>query len=104
MEDRRYFIIHYQEIALKGKNRYIFVHKLIENIKYITEGLGVKQVREKDGRIILDLMPDAEEDQIAAQLSKIFGIANFSLANKVSSDVEILKREIHHYIKDKEFT
>lgn len=77
---------------------------MIENIKYTTEGLGVKQVREKDGRIILDLMPDAEEVQIAAQLSKVFGIANFSIARKVSSDVEILKREIHQYIKDKEFT
>ena len=76
---------------------------MIENIKYITEGLGVKQVREKDGRIILDLLPDAEEAQIAEQLSMVFGIANFSLAHKVSSDVEILKREIHQYIKDKEF-
>ncbi len=99
----KHFIVHYQEIVLKGKNRYIFVNRLIENIKYVTAGLGVKQIRHKDGRLILDLSAGAGEEMISDRLSKTFGIANFVLTRRISNDVNVFKEEILHHIKDRNF-
>lgn len=99
----KHIIVHYQEIALKGKNRHIFVNKLLENIRYQTAGLGVKESRERNGRIVLDLLPDAEEAKLKDRISKIFGIANFSFAFKTSTDVDVLKEAVLQHIKDKSF-
>lgn len=103
MEIPKYIIVHYQEIVLKGKNRHIFVKKLIENIKYATAGLGVKHIRHKDGRIILDLSAGARESIISDRLTKTFGIANLVLTHRISNDVNVFKNEILQHVKGKEF-
>ena len=46
-------IIHYQEIALKGKNRPWFVARLVRNIRESTRDLDIKEVRVLMGRIEL---------------------------------------------------
>ena len=103
MEIPKHIIAHYQEIVLKGKNRHIFVKKLIENIKYATAGLGVKHIRHKDGRIILDLSAGARESIISDRLTKTFGIANLVLTHRISNDVNVFKEEILQHIKGREF-
>lgn len=99
----RHIVIHYQEIALKGKNRPLFVNKLRDNLKYATEGLGVKHARDQGGRIILDLVPDAREELVRERVSKVFGIANFAFACKASNDVEVLKEAVLRHVRDKVF-
>ena len=103
MEIPKHIIAHYQEIVLKGKNRHIFVKKLIENIKYATAGLSVKHIRHKDGRIILDLSAGARESIISDRLTKTFGIANLVLTHRISNDVNVFKEEILQHIKGREF-
>ena len=103
MEIPKHIIAHYQEIVLKGKNRHIFVKKLIENIKYATAGLGVKHIRHKDGRIILDLSAGARESIISDRLTKTFGIANLVLTHRISNDVNVFKDEILQHVKGREF-
>ena len=44
-------IVHYSEIALKGKNRPWFVSRLVRNIREATADLDVRQVRALQGRI-----------------------------------------------------
>ncbi len=99
----KHFIVHYQEIALKGKNRHVFVKRLIENIRYATAGLGVRHIRHKDGRLILDLSDGAGEVMISERLSKTFGIANFVLSRRISNDVNMFKEEILRHLKGREF-
>ncbi len=99
----KHIIVHYQEIVLKGKNRYVFVNKLIENIKYAVAGLGVRQIRHKDGRLILDLSAGAIEGIISDRLSKTFGIANFVLTSRISNDINVFKEDILRHIKGREF-
>jgi len=43
-------LVHYQEIALKGKNRPWFVARLVRNLRDATEGMDV-HVRPLMGRI-----------------------------------------------------
>jgi thiamine biosynthesis protein ThiI len=81
-------IAHYQEIALKGKNRPWFLRRLVRNLRDVLSGLSVRDVRTPMGRI--DIVFDRDEDwpEIERRLSRTFGLANFSLAHRAPHDVE----------------
>jgi thiamine biosynthesis protein ThiI len=81
-------VVHYQEIALKGRNRPWFIARLVRNIKTATSDLAVTRVVTKMGRIEIMLgVPDAWEP-VAERLRHVFGIANFSRAALVPLDVD----------------
>ena len=73
-------VVHYQEIALKGKNRPWFIARLVRNIRHATADLDVRAVRPLMGRLELVLGPAATYEQVRERLVRVFGIANFSLA------------------------
>jgi tRNA uracil 4-sulfurtransferase len=87
-------VVHYQEIALKGKNRPWFVARLVRNIREAVRGLDVKDVRVLMGRIEIALGPETSWDAIRARLSTVFGIANFAKAGRVPLDVDTIAAEI----------
>lgn len=84
-------LVHYHEIALKGKNRPMFVRRLMENLHLATQGRGVKEVRRLTGRIALMLQPDAAIEEIRRQVSRVLGVANFALAYRTPLDLDVLK-------------
>ncbi len=87
-------VIHYQEIALKGRNRPWFIGRLVRNIRTATSDLDVTGVTAKMGRIELTLgSPDAW-DEVAERLRHVFGIANFSRAALVPLDIDGLAKAI----------
>jgi tRNA uracil 4-sulfurtransferase len=87
-------IIHYQEIALKGKNRPWFVARLVRNIREATRGLDVAQVRVLQGRIELVLGPAASWDAVRERVALVFGIGNFARAGRAPLDVDAIAAEI----------
>jgi thiamine biosynthesis protein ThiI len=87
-------IVHYQEIALKGRNRPYFIAKLVGNLRRQTSDLGVQDVRALMGRIEIVLGPSAEFDRVQERLHHVFGIANFSKAGRVPLDFELLCKSI----------
>ena len=87
-------VVHYQEIALKGRNRPWFIARLVRNIRTAVGDLDVTGVVSKMGRIEVMLgSPDAWE-AVADRLRHVFGIANFSRAALVPLDIEIIARAI----------
>ena len=87
-------IIHYQEIALKGRNRPWFVERLLHNLRVATSDLGVQHVRTMMGRIELVLHDDSDWATLRERLSTTFGIANFSKAVHTSSNLDTLGERI----------
>jgi thiamine biosynthesis protein ThiI len=87
-------IVHYQEIALKGRNRPYFIAKLVRNLRRQTSDIGVEDVRALMGRIEIVLGPSAEFDRVRKRLLHVFGIANFSKAGRVALDLDVLCRAI----------
>ena len=75
-------VIHYKELALKGKNRPWFIQLLTRNIKTALAGLHVKAVRSIVGRIEIELGANSPWDEVRERLGRVFGIANFSYANR----------------------
>jgi thiamine biosynthesis protein ThiI len=87
-------VVHYKELALKGKNRPWFIRLLVRNLKTALAGLHVASVRSKMGRIELELGPDAPWDEVRDRLRRVFGIANFSYANRGPHDFAALAAAI----------
>ena len=87
-------VVHYQEIALKGRNRPWFIGKLVRNIKTATSDLDVTRVVSKMGRIDVTLGSAQAWDEVAERLRHVFGIANFSQAALVPLDVDVIAKAI----------
>jgi tRNA uracil 4-sulfurtransferase len=83
-------VVHYQEIALKGRNRPYFISKLVHNLRKQTVGLDVKDVRALMGRIEIVLGPSASYDAVKERLQRVFGIANFSKAGRAPRDLDAI--------------
>jgi thiamine biosynthesis protein ThiI len=83
-------VIHYQEIALKGRNRPWFISRLVRHIRRATRDLDVEAVRSLMGRIELVLGPRASWEEVRERLSHVFGIANFSQAGRTPADLDRL--------------
>lgn len=88
-----YVIVHYSEIALKGKNRPFFEKKLQENIKRGIRGMYKKVKREHD-RIVIGLKPDTEEKEIETRLKRVFGMEWFAFAHATDKNMESIKHVI----------
>lgn len=94
-------VVHYQEIALKGRNRPWFIERLTENLRWATRDLGVLSVKPLMGRIELTLGPEARWEPIRERLSTVFGVANFSIAGHTSSNLERLGSAILEDLGDR---
>lgn len=87
-------IVHYQEIALKGKNRPWFVARLVRNLREAVSDLDVRAVRVLMGRIEIVLGPAADWYVVKDRLERVFGVANFARAGRATLDVDAIAREI----------
>ena len=69
------FLIKYAEIAIKGKNRYLFEDALVNNIRYQLKNVdGEFTVRKENGRIYVETQGDYDYDDTVKALQRVFGI------------------------------
>jgi tRNA uracil 4-sulfurtransferase len=87
-------VVHYKELALKGRNRPWFIRLLVRNLQSALAGLPVAAIRSIMGRIEIELGPGAPWDDVRARVQRVFGIANFSYANRGPHDFEQLAAAI----------
>jgi thiamine biosynthesis protein ThiI len=87
-------IVHYQEIALKGRNRPWFISRLVRNIREATADLDIRQVKALMGRIEVVLGPGADWTVVRDRLSKVFGAGNFAKAGRAPLEVDAIAAEI----------
>jgi len=87
-------VVHYQELALKGKNRPWFLSRLVRNLRRALSDLDVQSVRALMGRIEVVLGPDAVPDEVSDRISRVFGIANFSYAGSSAVDLDAIANAI----------
>ena len=83
-------VVHYSELALKGRNRPWFVKILVRTIRTALTDVGVRSVRSVIGRIIIDLDEGADWPEIRSRLVRLPGIGNFALATHVPADLDAI--------------
>jgi tRNA uracil 4-sulfurtransferase len=83
-------IAHYQEIALKGKNRPWFLHRLLRNLHALLEDIDVDRIRTPMGRVEIVLRDDRDWIEVRERLKRTFGLANFALARRAPLELDRL--------------
>ena len=94
-------VVHYQELALKGKNRPWFLGRLVRNLRRALSDLDVQGVRALMGRIEVVLGPGASREEIAERIRRTFGVANFSFARRTPLDLDVLAASILEDLGDR---
>ncbi len=96
-------LIHYHEIALKGKNRSWFERRLIKNIKRQLNGLPFTKVQLNAARIFCFGIDESMWNDYALRLRKVMGIKHSILMTQVKGDIDIIQSVAAAHLKDLEF-
>ncbi len=83
------YLIRYDELALKGKNRFLFEKKLRNNIKEKLQGMSIN-IEYLWGRLVVRL---EENSEVQSRLLKIFGISSVSPIREVPSELSSIQKE-----------
>jgi thiamine biosynthesis protein ThiI len=95
-------IVHYQEIALKGKNRPWFVARLVRNLREALSDLDVRAVRVLMGRIEVVLGSGTDFSAARDRIARVFGVANFAQAGRAPLDVDTIASQILRDLGDRQ--
>lgn len=90
----KHFLLHYGEIALKGKNRFRFEDALKHRIRQKCAAIAPCDVRTLSGRLLLEFAVPADIQQVSHQLTKIFGLVNFIPCGVAEASLEELKKYV----------
>jgi thiamine biosynthesis protein ThiI len=96
-------VIHYSEIALKGKNRHHFVDALVRHVRAAL-GNRILNVRKTQGRLVCIPAHEVDPQQVCERLRRIPGIANFSLGHSAPKDVDAISGRAVNLLADRDFT
>ena len=99
----KFFIIHYAEVGLKGKNRIYFERKLARNIRLSLQGTGYAEVKRLHDRIAVYLNQDTDIEKIEKRLHHVIGIAHFELVVRTNKNVDEIKKTALLLTKDRDF-
>ena len=93
-------LVRYHEIALKRGNRAYFVEHLKRNLSTALRGMGLKEIRNASGRLLLNFNHDVPPDELTDRLGRVFGIANFSLVERTENDMAVLRARVLEALQD----
>jgi thiamine biosynthesis protein ThiI len=83
-------VVHYGELALKGRNRPWFINTMVRSIRSALKGPGRRRGAGADWRIVVTLGPRADWAEIRERLARLPGISYFSQATHVPMDLEAI--------------
>ena len=96
-------LIRYHEVALKKGNRPYFVELLKKNLTSSVRGLGLKEVRKLQARLLLLLSNNVDKEEVRRRVAAVFGVANFSFVERTPVDLKILKSRILESLNGRHF-
>jgi len=76
-------LVHYHELALKGRNRKHFEYRLAHHLRRALKPLTHVQVEALQGRIRVSFEEERTWPRLEDQLKRVFGIVNFSLTRSI---------------------
>jgi thiamine biosynthesis protein ThiI len=79
------------------------VAKLVENLKAATRDLAVRPAQARMSRIEVPLLTEADWPEVRRRIEGVFGVVNFSLAERGFRNAEELKRQIGEALEGKVF-
>jgi len=96
-------VVHYHEISLKRGNRPLFLRHLARNLSRALADLGPVTVRQRPGRIVLDLGDHPNPELVRDRAQRVCGVASVSLGYATASTLEGMRGVIGRLIEGREF-
>ncbi len=98
---KKSFLIKYGELALKGKNRYMFENKLMDQIRYRIDGLGKFKVQKEQGRLFVEPLGEFEEEEVLSAIKEVFGISYICPVVMIDTDdFDTIKETTIQFMKE----
>lgn len=98
-----HILVRFGELTTKGKNRKVFISKLVQNVKAaLIHHSGLEYQKTYDRLYII--LNDEHQEEVIEKLKKVFGIHSFSLAIKVNTDLEDIKKAVEYIVEESEGT
>lgn len=96
------FLIKYTEIAIKGKNRYLFEDALVSRIRQaLKKAEGTFEVTKNQGRIYVDVTGEYDFDETVDALQHVFGISGICPVVRTEDEgFDKLKEDVVRYISE----
>ncbi|MCK5690680.1 tRNA 4-thiouridine(8) synthase ThiI, partial [Myxococcota bacterium] len=86
-------IIHYAEVATKGRNRPRFINRLAANVQRVVGGLPYNKIRILSGRFWLPAKERFEfDDELSTRLRNVIGLTSWSPALRSELEMEAMKK------------
>lgn len=96
-------LVRYHEIALKKGNRRYFTELLKRNLLAAVNDLGPKEVRSLPARVLLTFKTDVDQTIVIQRLAAVFGVANFSIVERTSRDMDVLCERVLNSLNGSRF-
>lgn len=94
-----HILVRFGELTTKGKNRKLFIQKLYQNTRQALAAFDSLTYQLTYDRLYI-LLNGADEQAVCERLKQVFGIHSFSLALKVPSDLEEIKKAACQVLMD----
>jgi thiamine biosynthesis protein ThiI len=91
-DNRNIFIVRCGEVALKGLNKPYFERMLADRIKRALKKYEETEVKRSEGLIFVRTSKEYGTEQVAGDISRVFGVASVSPAVETASDMEEIGR------------
>ena len=93
-------MVKYGELGLKGKNKSLFINKLVKNIQRSLADLPERQVTSTWGRILIPVYGEGDMADTLERVKRVFGIYSISPALEVAKDMESIGAGAVQVLKD----
>jgi tRNA uracil 4-sulfurtransferase len=97
-------IVHYDEIAIKGRNRPRFLKRLSDNLRQALRGLPVAEIKRMSGRIWVRAKPgETLGAEAIARVRTVFGVSNFAAVQRCDLDMDAIKALAWEMLKSRSY-
>jgi peptide/nickel transport system ATP-binding protein/oligopeptide transport system ATP-binding protein len=96
-------VVHYHEISLKRGNRPLFLRQLARNLRSATVDLGRLALRQRPGRIVLDLDDHPQPEAVRDRVLRVCGVASASLGYRTSATLDAMKSVVGRLVEGRQF-
>src|SRR5919206_5146067 len=102
-ESQQYVVMHYGEVSIKGKNRPVFLRRLVRNVQQALSDLGDIAVEMLSGRLLVAVPMAVPWAELEERLRSVFGVANFARCAEAPHDLEAIKQTVSHVLHGRTF-
>jgi thiamine biosynthesis protein ThiI len=96
-------VVHYHEISLKRGNRPLFLRHLARNLARAAADLGPVTLRQRPGRIVLDLDGHPHPEAVRDRVQRVCGVASVTLGYRTSATLDAMRTVIGRLVEGREF-